>query len=285
MVDLNFSILGANGDTIALDGSDGYIVTTGLRGLGIPSTDVRIDNSAGDGGMWRSTRRGIREIDLPVVVIGSARAEVESKLRRLAKALNDRYGTPKLLASYADGSSYTIEVHYTGGAETVFGTDANDTYCRWGITLSCPDPYWTSTQSVQFSLGYSSTTRGLLPRLDQLQVSSSGILGTFVVENPGDVDAYPVWTIAGASTNTTIQLSGIGFSYTETMTTSSKVIINTRNATVVDASNTNKYAYLAAAPKLFALPPGTSTMNVTVTGADTSTSISGYFNPRREVLH
>lgn len=285
MVSLNLSILGANGDTVALDGTDGITLTSGFRGLGIPQTDVRIDSSAGDGGVWRSTRRGVREIDLPLVVLGSDRGDVESKLRRIARALNDRYGTPFLVANYSDGSSYTIEIHYRGGAETVFGSDAGETFARWAITLSCPDPFWTSVQSVQFSLGYSTTTRGLLPRLDQLQVSASGILGTFVVENPGDVDAYPVWTLDGTSTGTTIQLNGVGFSYTESMTSSSKTIINTRQATVVNASGVNRYAYLGTAPKLFALPPGTSTISVTVTGADTSTKISGYFNPRREVLH
>ncbi|HLP97651.1 MAG TPA: hypothetical protein VK149_04320 [Sideroxyarcus sp.] len=282
---IDFTILGSNGDVIPLDGSEGYNVTTGLRGLGVPSTDVRIDNSAGDGGTWRSTRRGLREIDLPLVILGADRDETEEKLRRLAKALSDRYGTPYLRADYADGSAYTIEVHYTGGAETVFGADANETFVRWPITLSCPDPFWTSVQSVQFSLGYQSGNRGLLPRLDQLQVAPSGILGAYQVENTGDVEAYPVWTLTGTATNVSITLNGVGFTYTETMTSSSRVTINTRLATVADASNNNKYAFLGAAPKLFALPPGTSTINITVSGADTSTVISGYFNPRREVLH
>jgi phage-related protein len=285
MVDLNFSLTGGNADVIQFDGSDGYILTTGLRGLGIPTTDVRITNSAGDGGTWRSTRRGIRELDLPIVVIADDRDSVESKLRRLAAALSDRYGTPKLVATYSDGSSYEIEVHYTGGAETLFGSDAGSTYCRWMLTVQAPQPYWTSQQLVSFSLAYDGSTRGLLPDLSMLKVKTNSVLGSFTIENPGDVDAFPVWTINGKSTLTSITLNGVGFTYTETTAAGDKRTIDTRNATVVDASSVNKYAYLGTAPKLFAIPPGRSTITVAITSADSSTGLSGYFQPRREVLH
>lgn len=286
MVNINYLLAGSNGDTIRFDGSDGYYLTTGFRGAGIPPTDVRITNSAGDGGTWRSTRRGIRDLDLPLTVLGEDRVEVETKLRRLASALSDRYGTPMLIAEYADGSSYSIEVHYTGGAETLFGSDAGETYARWAITLQAPDPFWVSQQAVSFSLGYDSSTRGLLPSLANLQVKTDSVLGSFTISNPGEVDAYPVWNLEGKSTLTSISLNGVGFTYTENMATGTgKRTINTRTASVVDSSNTNLYANLGTAPKLFAIPPGSSTISVTIAGADSTTRLSGYFQPRREVLH
>jgi hypothetical protein len=286
MVTLNYSIAGANGDTVNLDGSDGFYLTTGFRGAGIPPTDVRITNSAGDGGTWRSTRRGVRDLDLPVTVLGVDRADVEAKLRRFASALSDRYGTPFLVAKYSDGSSYQIEVHYTGGAETQFGGEAGDTFARWVVTLQAPDPFWTSQQAVSFSLGYDATTRGLLPNLSQLQVKTDSVIGAFTIENPGDVDAYPVWSIEGKSTLTSLSLNCVGFTYTENMATATgKRTINTRTASVVDASSTNLYAYLGTAPKLFAMPPGLSTISLSIAGADSTTRLSGFFQPRREVLH
>lgn len=286
MVTLNYSIVGANGDTVNLDGSDGFYLTTGFRGAGIPPTDVRISNSAGDGGTWRSTRRGVRDLDLPVTVLGVDRGEVEAKLRRFASALSDRYGTPHLVATYSDGTSYQIEVHYTGGAETQFGSEAGDTFARWVVTLQAPDPFWTSQQAVSFSLGYDASTRGILPNLSQLQVKTDSVIGAFTIENPGDVDAYPVWTLEGKSTLTSLSLNGVGFTYTENMASATGArTINTRTASVVDASSTNLYAYLGTAPKLFAMPPGLSTISLSIAGADSTTRLSGYFQPRREVLH
>jgi phage-related protein len=286
MVTLNYSLVGGNADTIPLTGAGGYYLRPGFRGVGIPPVEVKITASAGDGGTWRNTRRGVRTLDLPIMIIGDDRVAVENKLRRLAAALADRYGTPKLLASYSDGSSYSMEVHYTGGAETTFGSDAGATFASWPIVLQAPEPYWLSTTPIQFSLAYQAGTRGLIPRLDQLQVAPSEVLGSYVITNPGEVEAFPVWTLEGkASGGTSITRDGLGFTYTEVMVSGDKRIIDARYATVVDDAAVNKYAFLGSAPKLFAIPPGQSTIAITVPGADSSTKISGYFLPRREVLH
>jgi hypothetical protein len=55
--------------------------------------------------------------------------------------------------------------------------------------------------------------------------------------------------------------------------------------TVVDDTGANAYSGLGPAPKLFDLPAGSSVINITATGANEDTQISGSFNPRREVLH
>lgn len=286
MVTLDYSLVAANGDTIPLDGSTGFYLRPGFRGAGIPTTDVKMYPSAGDGSTWASTRRGIRELDLPIMIVGDDRSDVETKLRRLASALADRYGVPKLLATYSDGEAYDIEVHYTGGGETVFGSEAGATFASWPITLQAPDPFWLSRTPVQFSLAYQASARGLIPRLDQLQVSPSEVLGSYLITNPGEVDAYPVWTLEGKSSgSTSVTLNGVGFTYTETMVSGDKRIIDARGATVVDAAGANKYAFLGTAPKLFAIPPGPSTIVISIAGADSSTKLSGFFLPRREVLH
>jgi hypothetical protein len=112
---ISFSLIGSNGDIIAFDNTD-FVITAGLRGTGLPVSELRVTQSAGDGATWRSTRKASRDIDLPLVVLGSSRNDVESKLRRFARAVADRYGTPKLRATYEDGQSWEIEVHYVSGA-------------------------------------------------------------------------------------------------------------------------------------------------------------------------
>lgn len=285
MVTLDFSLIGGNADVIPFNGSQGYQLLTGFTGLGIPTTDVRITNSAGDGGTWRSTRRGVRDLDLPLYVEGEDRADVETKLRRLTSALDDRNGVaPKLVAYYGDGTSYELEVHYAAGAETQYGADAGAQYCRWVLTLRAPNPYWTSVQAVSFSLGASTGTRGLLPELDRLLVKSSQVLGSFSLTNPGDVPAFPVWTLEGPATTTSVTLSGVGWTYNESLSAGDKITVDTGAATVKNASGVNKYAYLGTAPKLFAIPAGECTLSIVMTGTSTASKVSGYFNPRREVL-
>ena len=49
MVNVNYSLTGSNGDSIAFDYSN-YILNPEFMGFGIPRAQVRIDPSAGDGG-------------------------------------------------------------------------------------------------------------------------------------------------------------------------------------------------------------------------------------------
>lgn len=293
MVELSLSLVGGNQDVIPFSEGSGYVLTSGLRGLGIPSTDVRITPSAGDGGTWRSTRRGIREIDLPIMVLGTSRRDLEIKLRRLASALSDRQGMPYLRATYSDGEGpYDIEIHYTAGAETVFGEDASDLYCRWVITVQSPEPYWTSVDSESFALGSNGVVRGLLPNLQQLQVSSSQVIGELVIENPGDVEAFPTWTFRGPMDSVTVTApDGRSFSYDENITASETITVDTKRGTVTDQTGANKYGNLAPSPKLFPIPAGRSRLDVVATG--TSPGVGGIgaslitcsYKPRREVIH
>lgn len=293
MVDISLNLVGYNGDTIPLDGSEGIILEAGFRGAGLVPTEVRVFESAGDGGVWRSSRRGTRELDLPIVVYGTDRGDVETKLRRLAAALSDRIGAPKLQAVYSDGEGpYDIQVHYTGGGETTFGEDANATYCRWPITVTAPIPYWESQDSESVFLGSSPDTRGLLPRLHNLPVKSSQVIGQFRVENRGDVDSFPVWTFRGPLTSVTVtSAQSQSFAYVDPIALGEVITIDTFNATVTDQDGVNMYASLGPSPKLFAIPAGTSTLNIEAIGTvpdapgTPGTLITCSYKPRREVIH
>lgn len=287
MVDINISLVGANGDTILMD-DETYILESGLRGFGIPSTLLRIDASAGDGGVFRNSKRDVREIDFPVMVLGADRAAVEGNLRRLARVLA---AETRLVATYATGEQYELLVHYAGGGETDFGDDAGATYCRWVLTLRSPQPYWTAVESSSFSIAGSTTTKGLLKAtsginsLTRLQVNTSQALGSVTIENAGDVAAPVVWSLKGPADSVSITVDGVGFTYDEVIDSLTTISIDTAAGTVVDQTGANKYAALAAAPKLVGIPAGVTVVSITATGATADTRISGFFKPRYEVIH
>lgn len=286
MVDVALSLLGSNGDAISLEGSEDYYLQSGVSGFGIPATNVRIDQSAADGGVWRNTRRGVREVDMPIVTFGATREEVENKLRRLANLLHDNKGATTIRASYSDGTAWHLQGHYVAGAETTFGSDAGEHWARWVVSLQCPVPFWVRTSSEQYNLGTGATGRSLIPNLAELRISSSQAIGIMQVENPGDVAAYPVWQFTGPTTNITITSeAGQVFSYVGAIASGVKVFVDTFAGTVKDASGVNLYSNLGASPKLFPIPSGSSQVTVTATGADSNTLLSLYFQPRREVIH
>lgn len=288
MVDnITISLKGENGDTITFDNQT-YVLATGLRGFGIPNPLLRIDKSASDGGVFRFSKRDIRELDLPVVVLAYSEADVEVNLRRLANILR---GKVTIRASYTTGEAYELVTYFNGGAETVFGEDGNKQLCRWTITLQAPQPFWTSVTPQTFSVSATTGTRGLLgtssgfATLSALRVKSSQTLGTVALENVGDVATPPTWVITGPAASVSVSLNGTSFSYTSSIAAGEVITINTELGTVTDASGVNKYAGLGTAPKFFLIPSGKSTVSITATGSDANTRIAGYFSPRREVIH
>lgn len=285
MVDVTISLTGANGDTITLEDSSDFVLGTGVSGFGIPNTQLRIEDSAGNGGLYRYSKRGVRDLDLPIMVFGNDRAAVETNLRRLGRLLQDRKGATRITATYSDGSSVYLDAHYAGGAETQFGSDAGQTYCRWVITMQAPQPFWESGQSNSFNVQASNSGRGLLPQLSKLKVSSSQALGAVTVTNIGDVETYPTWVLRGPLSNVIISDGTNSFTYVAAIANGSSITIDTEAGTVVDETGANKYANLGPAPKLFTLQPGVSAMTISGDDATSASLVTCYYSPRYEVIH
>lgn len=286
MVNVSISLVGSNGDTIQLtDSYSDYILTTGVAGFGVPPTQVRIKESASNGGTWRFTKRGVRDVDLPIVVMGTDRQDLETKLRRLANLLQDIDGPTAIVATYSDGTAYRLLAHYVGGADAVYGEDTNKTYARWVVSLQAPQPFWESLIPENFALS-TVKNRGLLPKLSSLKLTGGAGFGQVTFNNPGDVVAYPLWTLKGPMDSVSIYLDGnVGFIYDAPIPESQTITIDTFAGTVIDQDGVNRYANLGPAPKLFALKPGIQSATIEAPGAAFETIVAGSFRPRREVIH
>ena len=287
MVNVILSLVGSNGDEIVFDNNGDFLLTEGLTGIGIPDTQVRFADSASDGGVWRFTKRGIREIDMPLMILGSSNTALEANLRRLSNLLQDRRGATKLRASYPNGEVWELQDgHYVSGATTTLEANSNGSWTRWAITMQFANPFWIRERSESFSLGTGGAQRSLIPTLAEMEVTGSQVIGDITIENVGDCDAYPVWKVRGPVDSVTItSQDGLSFSYDAIIPLGSEITIDTANGTVVDQNGVNKYANLGASPKLFTLPAGTSEVFIEAVGSDQDTLVSLYYQPRKEVVH
>jgi hypothetical protein len=287
MAKVTLSLIGSNGDQIVFTENGDYVVTSGLSGIGIPQTVVRIDDSSSDGGTFRFSKRGIREIDIPVVIFGTDRDTVELNLRRLSNLLNDRKGGTVLRASYDTGEIWELpNGHYVAGAETVRGDDAGAYWCRWVLSMQFATPFWIRQEAEQLSLGAGVTGRSLIPELAELAISSSQAIGNLSIENDGDVEAFPVWEFNGPIDSVVVTApDGSEFSYDATIALGEKITVDTYAGTVVDGDNVNQYANLGSTPKLFPLPAGISQVSIFADGTDENSSITLYWQPRKEIIH
>jgi hypothetical protein len=292
-MDITISLTGANGDTVTFDNVN-YILENGVSGFGRPPVKVRIDENATDGGTFRYSRRATREIDLPMYVLGATRDEVEQKLRRLSELLDSSSGSTTISATYSSGQTWTIAGYNTAGASHVYGDGALQTFARLVLVFQCPQPFWTLTSAVTFSLGVPSTSgRGLFGSgntLSAMKITSGQVLGQMRIENPdGDVPSPATWVLTGPFDVATItNASGVGFTLNAPTTSGNFITIDTNAGTVVDQAGANKYASLASAPKFFNIPPNSSLATVNLTGStNTPTTVTRAqltFQPRKEVV-
>lgn len=284
MVDVNYALIGANGDTIEFDYAN-YILNPDFMGFNVPPAQVRIEESAGDGGVFRHAKRGIRQMDIPVTILGTDRGDVQTKLRRLAKLLQNTYGPTILEARYSTGTRLRLNTYYLGGAEGQWGSNAGNTWARWTIQLQAPTPYWQSTTSQQFTVTQGATGRGLLPQLSKLKVSSSQAFGIISINNTGDVPTYPSYRIQGPISGFSVSDGTNGFSFVDDVAEGETIFVNTETGEVYDAEGANRYAILDTAPRLERIPVGESSLEISGVDVNEATRIDLYYNLRYEVVH
>ena len=279
-----FSLEGSNGDVIEFDDSN-YILNPEFLGFGIPPAQVRIENSAGDGGVFRHSKRGVRNVDMAVTVTADTHEEVQTKLRRLSRLLQDTSGPTKIRATFNSGDSVALEAHYVGGAESSWGESAGQNWNKWALSFKCPNPYWQSDALEEFRVTTGNTGRGLLPNLSKLQVTSSQVFGVITVDNAGDVPAYPVWFIRGPISNVVISNGSQSFSFIESVADGETITVDTATGKVTDDLGTNRYSILGPAPKLFRIDPGVSSISVNGVAATAAAEVRLDYSPLYEVVH
>lgn len=284
MTTVNYSLIGSNGDEIEFDYSN-YVLNPDFLGFGIPPAEVRIEDSAGDGGVYRHSKKGVRDIDMAVTILGTDRADVQSKLRRLSRLLQDSSGPTQVVANYSDGTSLILEAHYVGGAESQWGSSAGLIWNRWLLSFQCPTPYWESGTTEEFTVTTGNTGRGLLPQLTKLKLTSSQVFGVITVDNQGDVPAYPIWYLRGPLSDITITNGTQSFSLEENILDGETITINTETGEVTDDLGNNRYNILAPAPKLFRIPPGVSSVSINAVAGTTAAEARLEYSPLFEVVH
>lgn len=274
-------------DTLDLNGISerglGYQATTGLTGFGLPPVSVQWSEGAGDGATFRSRRTLPRDIDIPLEILARNRAHLQELTSRLALALA---GGCTLSFIDDDGTTWLAEVHRVGGGEYTYGEDTvGERELSLVLTLRAGDPYWVSAESQVRSVSADSSTPTWLSALSSLPVSASQAIGEIQLTNAGDAAAYPIWEITGPGTNFVAESrTGERISWTGALGVSERLIIDTSRGTVVDGSGRNRYAELAAAPRFWTIPPGTSSAKAQLEDTDSHSRITCSWRPRKWMM-
>lgn len=269
-------------DSIAATGY-GIQATSGLTGLGMAPRTLQWTAGAGDGARFRGTRVNQRSMDIKLDFLAADRAGLKALIARMELMLADQF---TVTWEEDDGSQWTSVAAYSGGFDPAYGVDTiGSRDLQTVITIQFGDPYWTSTTVQTRRLKPTVTTAEFLTDLSALIVSDSSTLGDVILENPGTAPAYPVWTVEGPCTKfIAVSPTGQTLSWTGTLAVDESVVLDTQFGTVIDDSGVNRYADLDAAPRFWAIPPGTIHASLSLLGTTVDSKVICNWRARKYMV-
>ncbi len=263
----------------------GWFTVPGPSGWDATTYEIVTDPVPRGGETVRFVRSKPARIVWPLYVYGDSHISYVQRKRAIKKAFTSTLHkrTPGLLTvtrSDDPGNPRQISCYYESGLEGESGDGWM--YSKDAITLFAPDGYWQDTN-------VSTVTYSYIPGVDYFnpfpQVSDSLNLGTSAINNGGDVDAWPTWTITGpmsaiTATNTT---TGYEFSLTAPLNAGEQITITTAQPTVRGPAGQNLVGNLNwPEAYLWWLTPGDNMLIINVSGAAAGTTVELSFQARHE---
>lgn len=179
----------------------------GVRGLSMPPVRRYSSASAGvPGSRWRGASPEERQVFWPLAVHtapGQGWVDQDSAFFRTLDP--ERPGIWRV--QQPDGGARSLRCRFVDDGQHTYVTGpAGIGWAFYGITLVAEQPYWEGEPLVRYFNAAPPVLFFGTPQVFSLDPGST--VATATVDNPGDVDAYPVWTVTGPTTGVTLGVGG-----------------------------------------------------------------------------
>lgn len=263
--------------------SRGFFTPNAIAGWGAQPYEIVTDPMSRGGESVRYIRAQPARLTWPLHIWGETHTQFVARYRALRRAFLStvHLSMPGVLTvARPDGTARAIDAYYEDG----WGGDAGQNWLSASpvLTLFCPDGAWRDTAQTVVRRGSSPG----VPFADPfMTLSSSQTLGSTQVDNPGDITAWPTWTITGPCTGVTATNSTTGqtFTITYTLSAGETITITTDRPTVRGPAGQNIVGALNwPTAFLWGLRPGINDIVFNVLGSGSGSAIDLAFYPRYE---
>lgn len=257
----------------------------GVAGRFMPKIAFVEDETAGrEGARVRRVKVPPREVAVPVFFRGTSRTDLRDQVRTIVQRLYPVAGNGRLRVVAEDGEIRELLCRYSEGLE---GQETRENGGTLGLKAllvfrAAEDPFWRAQTAtvLSFTSGEPPEFFPILP----LRVAPSSIFGNITIDNPGDVDAWPIWTITGPASGATLtdRTTGDTIVLSTDLVAGRRIFIDTTPGvkTVKLDNGTNLYADLDPGSSLFPLQPGANTITVDLVGSTEDSRIDLSYRPR-----
>jgi hypothetical protein len=254
-------------------------VEFGVEGRFMPPVESVLERIPGQpGARRRQTQFGVREVVLPLEVFGGSEIGLRTRLRELVRAFDPTRGDGILRSTGPDGTVRQITCRYSTGMEVVEGLDLLGNVQRAALVFAAADPFWYDTGPVTSTFTTGAAANFLGDPFLPIKLASDTILGEQTVINDGDVETWPIWTVAGPATSIVLEnvTTGEVIDLPIVLTAGQSVVIDTRpfRKTVRRDDGTNLFGSLTTDSSLWSLGEGSTTIRAEVPGSTTDTFVT-----------
>lgn len=250
-----------------------------VAGRFMPAVEFEADGVPGQpGAYFRDVQHGVREFMLAIDITGADDIGLRTNMRNLVARMDPTRGAGKIRVTSPLGDQREIVCRYVSGLGMTekLGDASGETYQRAAVSFLAHDPYWYDVSPTSQTFAVDPLVPSFFP-IFPLKLTASELAVEAAVDNTGDVETWPVWTVTGPGSvivlrNLTTSKT-ISFS-TGALTASETLVIDTRPGykTVKLGDGTNMYPSLDTTSALWPLVRGTNTIRLEMSGVDNDVS-------------
>lgn len=260
-------------------------VLFGVQGRFMPPFGFVEDETPNrEGARIRRVKVPPREVTVPMLFFGDTSTGLRDQLRILAHRLNPLAGDGRLQSVDPAGRVRELTCRYSQGFEGDESTADGGLLSLAAVLVfrAAEDPYWHDRDATVLEFGTGSPP-AFFPFFP-LTLAGSTIVGGITIENPGDIEAWPIWTITGPGSGLTLtnDTTGESLELSTVLGGGDTLTIDTtpgvKTVTLYDGSNL--YGDLSSGPSLWPLAPGENHVSVTFTDSTADSLVSLSFRAR-----
>lgn len=257
------------------------------QGRFAPNPVFEADGVPGQSGKrLRFVRHDVHEFAMKFWLYEPSEELLRTTLRNTVYKMDPTRGIGRLRVVAPGGDSREIFCRVSSGLgiSEVLGEDSAFYAQRIAATFLAHDPYWYSVGDTAIVYTGDTEVSTFFPFFPLRLSASSVFVNDSSISNPGDLEAWPVWTIEGPGSN--IVISNLTTNQSLTLNTAlssgQSVTIDTRPGakTVLNDDGTSLFPLMTATSTLFSLQRGDNHIQVAMDSTSTTSAIRLAFRPR-----
>lgn len=245
-----------------------------VAGRFMPKIEFESDGVPGQPGeFFRFARHGSHEFLCPFDIQGTTEANLRANIRSMIGVMDPVRGRGRIRVTSPIGDQREINCLVASGLELqeILGSNSGPTWQRFPATFLAHDPYWYDVSPTTQTFTVDSSGAFFFPFFP-LKITTSEIAVDSSVDNTGDVESWPVWTITGPGSVIKLLNYTTGkelYFPSGALAAGQQIIVDTRPGvkSVVYDDGSNAFSALSGSSSLWPLVRGLNTVRLEMTGA------------------